>query len=218
MRLLDVEQGSPEWFAARCGVPTASNFSNIVTASGKPSASADAYAAELIDELVRPVAERDQEEQAAQFRGNRHTERGHELEPKARDWFRFVTGLDVRTAGLVLNDDGTLGCSPDSLVWFGGAPVSGVEIKAPEGKKHALWMLQDKLPDEHKQQVHGSMVVTGFRTWHFVSHCPGYKPFRVLVAWDAYTDTMAKQLGEFTHRMASAKARFIDYLPMQEAA
>jgi len=218
MRLLDLEQGSPEWFAARAGIPTASCFSSIVTAGGKLSASADGYAAELIDEVARPMDERDQDEQRAQFHGNRHTERGHDLEPKARDWFRFVTGLDVREAGFVLNDDGTLGCSPDSLIWHGAQPVAGVEIKAPEGKKHVLWMMQGKLPDEHKQQVHGSMVVTGLRQWHFVSHCPGYKPFRVLVDRDTYTDTMGKLLGEFAERLAAAKAQFIDYLPNYQKA
>lgn len=218
MLLLDLEQGSPEWFAARAGVPSASGFSNVITPGGKLSASADGYAAELIDEIARPLADRDEEEQAAQFKGNRHTERGHAREPKARDWFRLVTGYDVRLAGFVLNDAGTLGCSPDSLICADGTPFEGLEIKAPEGKKHVLWMMGGKLPDEHKQQVHGSMVVTGFRAWHFLSDCPGYKPFRVRVEWDEYTDTCAKLLGDFTERLAKAKAQFIDYIPQQKAA
>lgn len=213
-----LEQGTLEWLEARAGVPTASDFSDVITASGKPSASADAYAARLIDDIARPMAERDEEEQAAQFKGNRHTERGHAREPKARDWFRFVTGYDVRIAGFVLNDAQTLGCSPDSLIFADGSPIEGLEIKAPEGKKHVLWMMGGKLPDEHKQQVHGSMVVTGFRAWHFLSECPGYKPFRVRVEWNEYTDTCAKLLGEFTERLAKAKAQFIDYIPQQKAA
>src|SRR5690606_7963138 len=121
--LLDVAQGSPEWLEARRGVPSASNFGSIVTATGKPSSTADAYAAELIDEIVRPMDERDREEQESQFRGNRHTERGHRLEPKARDWFRLVTGYDVREVGFVLNDARTLGCSPDSLIFSGNDPI-----------------------------------------------------------------------------------------------
>lgn len=211
MRLLDLEQGSLEWFQARRGIPTASEFSRIITASGKPSASAAAYRAELIDELVRPLETRDEDEQAAQFSGNRHTERGHRLEPKARDWLRFVTGQDIRIAGFALNDAGTMGCSPDSLVWL-ETPEAGVEIKSPEGKKHALWMIGGGLPDEHKQQVHGSMVVTGLRSWWFVSYCPGYKPFRTLVEWDAYTDACAKVLADFTAQLAADRERFADYL------
>lgn len=218
MILLDMDQGTPEWTAVRQGVPTASCFSNIVTPGGKPSASADAYAAELIDQVVRPMAERDQSEQAAQFSGNQHTERGHRYEPKARAWFSFVTGLDARQVGFVLNDSRTLGCSPDSLIFAGDDPVEGLEIKAPEGKKHALWMLQDRLPDEHKQQVHGSMVVTGLRAWHFVSYCPGYKPFRVRVEWNEYTDKVAGALASFTKRLGDARAQFALYLPQKQAA
>ena len=36
---LDCEQGSEEWLAARLGIPTATGFENIVTATGKKSAS-----------------------------------------------------------------------------------------------------------------------------------------------------------------------------------
>lgn len=213
MIIHDVEQGSPEWLALRCGVPTASDHSCIFTASKADlSASVDPYIAELIDEIARPMSERSADEQAAVFSGNRHTERGHDLEPKARNWFRKVKGMDARQVGFVTNDDGTLGCSPDSLIFLGDIPESGLEIKAPEGKKHALWMLRGTLPDEHKQQVHGSMVVTGLRSWWFMSHCPGYAPFAVKVEWDEYTDKAAKALATFVERYAAAKQRFSTYL------
>lgn len=211
MRLLDCEQGSEQWFALRLGVPTASCADQLLTKSGKPSASADAYMGALIDECVHPDAE-------PTFTGNRHTERGHELEPQARNWYRIVTGADVREAGFVLRDDGKAGCSPDSLIYRDGKPVKGLEIKAPEGKKHALWMIQGGLPDEHKQQVHMSMAVTGLREWGFLSYCPGYKPFRVEAQWDAYTDMMAAALDDFIARLAKAKAQFIDYIQLKEAA
>lgn len=208
MLLHDVEQGSPEWFALRAGVATASEFSRIVTVSGKPSASADAYIAELIDEIARPMASRSQEEQAAAFSGNRHTERGHLLEPKAKAWLEFVLGKEFLPGGFITSDDGLLGCSPDARL-----DGEGCEFKAPEGKKHVLWMMGGGLPDEHKQQVHGSMVVTGERRWNFLSYCPGYAPFHVVVEWDSYTDAMAKVLAEFNKKHAAARAAFIDYLP-----
>lgn len=204
----EVEQNTVEWFALRAGVSTASEFSRIVTASGKPSASADAYIAELIDEIARPMESRSEEEQSAQFTGNRHTERGHALEPKARAWVEFVTGRKLSDGGFITTTDGMLGCSPDAI-----GIAEGHEIKAPEGKKHVLWMMDGGLPDEHKQQVHGSMVVTGLRRWRFSSYCPGYKPLSIVVQWDAYTDTMAKLLAEFTTKHMAARAAFIDYLP-----
>lgn len=213
MIIHDLEQGSPEWFAARAGIPTASNFASIFTASkGDVSASATPYIAELIDELARPMSERSQDEQTAVFSGNRHTERGHELEPKARKWFSTIKGLDLRQVGFVTNDEATVGCSPDSLIYNGGTIEAGLEIKSPEGKKHVLWTLGGTLPDEHKQQVHGSMVVTGLRSWWFMSYCPGYEPFAVRVDWDEYTDKAAKALSAFADRMAVAKDRFSIYL------
>lgn len=36
---LDCEQGTEEWLAARCGIPTATGISNIVTPTGKKSGS-----------------------------------------------------------------------------------------------------------------------------------------------------------------------------------
>ena len=218
MLLHDVVQGEPAWFEIRRGIPTASEASRILTAGGKPSASQDAYIAELIDEIVRPMETRDPEEQAAQFSGNRHTERGHALEPKMRDWLALVTRTDIRTVGFVTNDSGTAGCSPDSFAYLLDTIAGGVEIKAPEGKKHALWMIGGELPEEHKQQVHFSMVVTGLSSWRFGSYCPGYKPFHVTVAWDDYTDKMAAELDKFLARLAAAKEQFIDYLPQQKAA
>ena len=218
MLVHDVEQGSDTWLRLRRGIPTASEGSRIVTPGGKPSASQDAYIAELVDEMVRPMEERDPEEQMEQFSGNRHTERGHALEPKFREWLALVTRADVRTVGFVTTDCGRAGCSPDSFIYRDNVLVRGQEIKAPEGKKHALWMLDGGLPEEHKQQVHMSMVVTGIREWGFGSYCPGYKPFHVLVQWDDYTDKLAAALEAFLIRLADAKAKFIDYIPQQEAA
>lgn len=214
MRLLDCEQYSPEWWQARAGVPTASCADRILTATGKPSSSADAYIAELVDEIVRPMWERDQEEQAATFGGNRHTERGNALEPKAAAWHQLVTGLASRPVGMVFRDDGKAACSPDRLIGDRG----GLEIKAPEGKKHVLWMIQGGLPAEHRQQVHFSLAVTGLDFWDFVSYCPGYKPFRVRVMPDDYTQKMADAIDAFVIRLDAAKAQFIDYINEQKDA
>lgn len=213
MFVVDCEQYSAEWWAARRGLPTASNADRIITATGKPSSSATGYMAELIDELVRPIEERDQAEQEAQFRGNRHTDRGNELEPKAAAWHALVTGLESHPVGLVLRDDGMAACSPDRLVGARG----GLEIKAPEGKKHALWMIENKLPDEHKQQVHFSLAVSELDFWDFVSFCPGYKPFRIRVCPDEYTALVSKEIDAFVSRLAAAKDQFIDYITRKAA-
>ena len=52
MIILDHEQGSEEWLAARLGKPSASSFSKLITQTGKPSSSADGYINELIAERL----------------------------------------------------------------------------------------------------------------------------------------------------------------------
>lgn len=210
MRILDCEQYSAEWWAARAGVPTASEAERILTASGKPSASQPVYMGELIDDLVRPRQEREEEERRFD---NSHTRRGREHEPKARAWHSLVTGFDTIEVGMIFRDDGLVGCSPDALIVDkDGKPIGGGEFKAPEGKKHAYWMVEGKLPDEFKQQVHFSLVVSGLPFWDFVSFCPGYKPFRIRVTPDDYTAKMAAEIDAFVIKLQVAKEKFIDYI------
>jgi hypothetical protein len=196
MRILDCEQRSPEWYAARRGIPTASEFGRIVTDKrGDYAAGADTYINELLDEIVRPDAERG-------FTGNRHTQRGNELEPEARDLYAFVHDVVPATVGFILNDAGTLGCSPDSLI----DPDGGLEVKCPDGPTHLKWLRAGVVPDEHRAQVHGSLIVTGRAWWDFISYCPPYPTLEVRVVPDAYTDKLRTHLARFLDELATARA------------
>lgn len=192
----DLTQGTPEWLTIRKGRPTASRFSEIVTATGLPSKSADAYIRELIAECFCP--------DFINWRGNADTERGVELEPEAREAFAKATGLPLEQVGFVIADDGTCGCSPDSLVGGGGKYSAGLEIKCPSPKAHVGYVLDGELPDIYKQQVHGSMVITGLNEWHFWSYFPGMKPLHVLVRRDIYTEKLAERLAMFVQNYKAA--------------
>jgi hypothetical protein len=61
------------------------------------------------------------------------------------------------------------------------------------------------LPDDHKQQVHGAMAVTGLRRWDFFSYFPGLQPFHITVLRDAYTDKLAASLDQFIIDYAAAR-------------
>ena len=52
MRILDVEQGTEEWLAARLGVPSASGFSKLITTTGKKASTFDTYVNQLIAEKI----------------------------------------------------------------------------------------------------------------------------------------------------------------------
>lgn len=203
MKILDCEQGSPEWFAARLGIPTATDFKSIITAEkGNLSAGADGLINRLIDETVRS------ELQEQTFTGNKHTEHGKQWEGRARAWYGFITGSTIKEVGFCLRDDGRAGCSPDALAYgFDGPQIDmwGLEIKCPDGPTHVGYLRAKTLPSEYKQQVHGSMVITGLRCWYFVSYCPGYEPMLLRVDWDEYTDKAAAALEQFLDRLDIAK-------------
>src|SRR3990172_12140840 len=76
MILHDVVQGTPEWLRARIGIPTASNFDEILTpAKGDYSASAAMYENQIVAEIFSGESQED-------FGGTTWTERGKEYEPE----------------------------------------------------------------------------------------------------------------------------------------
>ncbi len=204
----NIEQGSEEWAAIRKGRPTASRFSDIITATGLPSKSQEPYIRELIAECFCP--------DFSSWAGNIYTDRGVELEPEAREAFAKEVGLSLDQVGFVIGDDGACGCSPDSLVMEGMIPLAGVEIKCPTPKMHVGYVLDGVLPDAYKQQVHASMAITGLHTWHFWSYFPGLKPLHVVVIRDFYTQKLEVILADFVLRYKQAMADAVPKLQLTQ--
>jgi hypothetical protein len=159
--------------------------------------------------------------------GNRHTDRGNELEPEARAEFERITKLTVAQVGFVTRDDGIVGCSPDGLIVDEGTfppsefdfarYVAGLEIKCPTAAKHAKAVIEGAMPDEHKPQVHGSMAVTGLPHWFFMSYCQGMKPLLVRIDWDEYTDAMSDALDRFLIFYAERRRDIMPKLRREQA-
>ena len=185
--VLDCEQGSAEWEAARLGVATASNCAKILTPTGRLSSSRDEYVGTLLAEwaLGEPVSE---------FGGTYHTERGKALEPQALAHYRFQTGQEARSVGFVYRDSDRLaGCSPDALV----GDTGGLELKCPSPGNHLIWWLHGRatgeIPRKHMPQVQFSLWVTQRKWWDWMSFHPDLPPFLVRIApdskWQAALDT-----------------------------
>lgn len=195
MIIHDHEQGSEAWFSARRGIPTASGFSKILTATGKPSTSATAYMYSLIAERLSGA-------EVDQFT-NEWMERGKELESEARDLFRFATDIDMPEVGFITDDEITIGCSPDG--WNGDI---GLEIKCPKASTHVKYMLGSGCPADYVPQVQGSMFVTGASHWWFVSYYPGLDPVMCKVAADPdWHSAFAAELTKFNRKMTDALAK-----------
>lgn len=200
----DMEQRSEEWFRARAGRPTASQFSRLLTPTGKDSSQWEGYAIELMAQCIRP--------DEIGFEGNFHTDRGNDLEPEAREEFARIMGMSVGQVGFITRDDEVIGCSPDGLICGPNeAIIAGLELKCPLAKIHAGYLVEGKLPDIYRPQVHGGMAVTGLDFWYFMSYCPGLAPFIVRVERDAYTAKLSDALDRF---LVFYSARRKEVMPM----
>jgi len=172
MRLIPHEQRSPEWFQARLGIPTASNFDRLITSTGKPSASADNYINQLVAERVTGTS--------VEVKVTEAMQRGTDLEPEARSLFEFVTDLVVTEAPLCLHDILDAGASPDAFI----GDDSLLEIKCPSGHTHVEYLRDGCLPSKYIAQVQGQLWITGKVKAHFLSYHPDFKPLMVVVPRD----------------------------------
>jgi putative phage-type endonuclease len=202
--IINCEQGTDEWLAARKGKITASQADQIITPTGKPSASGKGLIRKLARECVcdDPLA----------FAGNAATAWGHEQEPHARELFAERTGHAVDEVGFLQSTlHPALGCSPDGLLVIDGA-IHGLEIKCPSVDTHVDYLLAGELPAKYKPQVHFSMAVTGIRAWFFMSYFPGLNPLIVKVDRDEYTDAMQIAALNLANEYQAEAKRIIDLI------
>lgn len=198
MRTVECVQGSPEWFAARVGLPTASCFAELITPKTmKPSKSADRYLRRLLAEwqLGRPL-----DDASSGF-----MERGKEMEADADRWYQFQRSVDTVPVGLCLRDDRKVGASPDRLVGEDGL----VELKVPSAEVHMGYLLLPQtLVDEYHVQVQGELYVTG-RAWaDLVSYNPEIPSVLVRCERDqVFIAALAEIVDAFVARLEDAKAR-----------
>ena len=180
MRVHNHEQGSEEWLESRLGRPTASNFSKLITPTGKASSSADAYINELIAQKITG--------EIPEFYKNAAMERGNELEPAAKALYEFTRDVEVVEVGLCLHDTLECGASPDGLVNDDG----GIEIKCPLPHTHIGYLKDGKVPTKYIPQIQGCLWITEREWWDFMSYHPSMEDLIVRVYRDeAYIKKMA---------------------------
>ena len=190
MRGIDCLQGSPQWHAARLGIPTCSRFSDILTPKKlEPSKSQAKYIHRLVAEAVlgEPI---DGEVSFAM-------ERGTLLETQAARAYEWELGVQARLVGFVKHETLEVGGSPDRLVGDDG----GVEIKAPLPHTHVGYLLDG--PDaDYRLQYQGCIWVTERNWWDFYSHHPSMPDARyrferddkVMAAFDEHIPAFLEKL------------------------
>ncbi|MBZ5875239.1 lambda exonuclease family protein [Chromohalobacter israelensis] len=199
MQILSLEQGTPEWLAARLGIVTMSELKTLLV-KGKGPAGFGTGALSYMHQLI---GERITGEPSDAFQGNAHTQRGHELEPVARELYGEATGnTQLEQVGIILNHGA--GYSPDSLVGSDGL----IEVKTKLPKYQIELLLADELPHEHVAQCQGGLWVSEREWIDFVSYWPGM-PLFVKRAYrdEALIKTIAERVEAFYEEMERRMAQ-----------
>lgn len=153
LQIIECEQNSPEWLAARAGVVTASEFSSVLMKGrgGAPSETRRKLMAVKAAEILTGAP-------VQVWQGNAHTERGHALEDEIRNLYASTQESDVTQIGFMKR--GRIGCSPDAAVGDDGL----FEAKSCLPHIQIDRLLAGTLPPEHAAQVNGQLLVSG-RQW-----------------------------------------------------
>ena len=165
----NIQQNTEEWFNLRLGRFTASTFKDLFmskTTKGYEKA------------IYKPVFERLTNESPESF-SSEYMERGHEMEPLAKDCYEQETFNEVSNGGFFTLDD-WIGASPDGLIENDGI----LEIKSPAYNTMINYLLNKKLPAIYKWQVHGQLYVTGRQWCDFMAYHPKLKPLIIRINRD----------------------------------
>lgn len=157
MKIHTIPQLSEDWHRLRIGIPTASEFSRIVTSTGAESKSRHGYAMQLAAELYAG-------EDLNRWGGSVSTDRGRFLEEDGLREYAFDRDAEIIPVGFITDDAGDYGCSPDSFVGDDGL----AEVKCINAEAHVKTILRYRndgsVPPDYVQQTQGQLLITG-REW-----------------------------------------------------
>lgn len=165
MRVIECEQGSGTWLAARCGRITASRMADVLayTKKGDETQKRADYRVEKVSERLSGMAL----EKYVTFA----MKEGTRLEPEARTEYELATDVMLDRVGFVLHPAmDCSGASPDGLVGNDG----GVEIKCPTRTTHVEYVLAGVVPPEYEPQMVWNMACCEREWWDFISYCPDF--------------------------------------------
>lgn len=186
IEIIQCEQSTPEWYAARLGIPTASRFKDVLAkGEGKTR---KRYLLDLAGERLTG--------DPMESYSNAFMERGKAQEDEARDLYMFMTDAECKCVGFIRNGD--KGCSPDSLIGENGM----LEVKTRMAALQIECLLADKLPSEHVAQVQGALWVAEREWIDYVSYSPRLPLFVKRVFRDEpYIKTLAEEVAKFNTEM-----------------
>lgn len=205
--IIDCAQNSDEWFRARMGIPTASEFSTVMAKGkgGAESKTRQTYLYKLAGEIITG--------EPMESYSNAHMERGKVMEDEARSYYEFMTDAECERVGFIRN--GRKGASPDSLIGADGM----VEIKTKLPHLMIETILRGEFPPEHKAQCQGQLWVAE-REWIDIAvYYPGMPIFVTRATRDEeYIRELERAVDAFNSELDAIVARVRAYETRKEAA
>lgn len=205
IQIFNFDQGTEEWHLARAGIPTASMFATVMASGrgGGESKTRAKYMRQLAGEVItgRPM----------ESYSNAHMDRGHEMEPEARELYAFATDTAPEQVGFIRNDQ--KGCSPDSLIGANG--MLEIKSKLPD-LVIECWERGD-FPPEHKAQCQGGLWVAEREWIDIVVYWPAMPVFIKRAYRDEpYIAEMSKAIDQFNDELAAMVERVRSYGSAQQ--
>lgn len=200
----DVEQGSDDWFALKIGVPSASNFFDVMAGNAADgSKTRMKYMRLLGGEQITGIP--------METFTSKAMERGKEMEAEICSKYSFEWAVDVRHVGFIkrtiydpILGDLVIGCSPDGLIDDDG----GLEIKTLQPDLLMALIDSGRFPVEHVPQVQGSMWVSGRSWWDLVIGFRGFRSQRWRIRRDdVYIRMMQDEMRKFDHELRQMISR-----------
>lgn len=217
IEIFNIEQGTPEWFECRKGLPTASEFKRLMVTRGKGPGGASVQRIEYLEKLAAEIITG---KPAGQTYTNDDMERGKGQEPRARAEYGFRHNIEPAQVGFVRNDRLRCGASPDCLIGDDG----GAEIKSVLPHIQIKRKREGAMPAEHVAQVQGNIMACERDWWDFVSYCPDLdvihlELFEIRVYRDdKYIAQLAEQVTRFNEELDALVERLRNGAPVEIAA
>ncbi len=158
MEIVNVKQGSPEWFDVRSLRMTASH-AQAVGNHGKG----------LITYIEKKMAEY-YSSADKEFFSNKDMDRGKELEDQALMAYFFEKGIETKKVGFVIHNK-YVGVSPDAFAEEDGL----VECKCPNDLTYLRLLLTEKIDSKYIWQMQKQMLVCKKNWCDYLVFNPNFK-------------------------------------------
>jgi len=187
----DIIQNEQEWYDIKVGKFSASTCADLLMA--KTTKGYQNLINRIIEERITGVAS-----ESKTFQGNSYTNRGHELEPFAREDYEIRNLQTIDIIGVVELDSWVL-CSPDGLI---NDDVL-YQAKCPIFNTQREYLAKQKVPGNYYKQMQFELFVSGREFNVFNSFHPSLPAVDIILQRD---ETI---IAEIKQRLSEAKAEVL---------